>query len=70
MNNLAAWLRKPEFGMIPIFMAGDKMWLEVAQLVGKQNDLNDIFFDNPLETYFKQGFAGLRPRFDVKMQLA
>ena len=45
---------------------------EVAQLVGKQNDLNDIFFfDNPLEkTYFKQGFAGLRPRFDVKMQLA
>ena len=42
--NLKAWLKKPEFGMIPIFMAGDKMWLEVADLVGKQNSLSNIFF--------------------------
>ena len=34
-KNLIAWLKRPEFGMIPILMAGDKMWLEVANLVGK-----------------------------------
>ena len=37
-KNLTAWLHKPEFGMIPLLMAGDKMWLEVANLVGKQNE--------------------------------
>ena len=67
-KNLVAWLRKPEFGMIPLLMAGDKMWLEVANLVGKQNKISDIFFfENKLErTYFKQGFAGLKPRFGSK----
>ena len=67
-KNLVAWLKRPEFGMIPILMAGDKMWLEVANLVGKQNNLSDIFFfENKLErTYFKQGFAGLKPRFGSK----
>ncbi len=64
-KNLTAWLHKPEFGMIPLLMAGDKMWLEVANLVGKQNEIDSIFFfENKLErTYFKQGFAGLKPRF-------
>ena len=64
-KNLTAWLHKPEFGMIPLLMAGDKMWLEVANLVGKQNKIDSIFFfENKLErTYFKQGFAGLKPRF-------
>ncbi len=67
-KNLIAWLKKPEFGMIPILMAGDKMWLEVANLVGKQNNIKNIFFfENKLErTYFKQGFAGLKPRFNSK----
>ncbi len=67
-KNLNAWLKKPEFGMIPILMAGDKMWLEVANLVGKQNNIRNIFFfENKLETtYFKQGFAGLKPRFNSK----
>ena len=67
-KNLIAWLKRPEFGMIPILMAGDKMWLEVANLVGKQNNLKNIFFfENKLErTYFKQGFAGLKPRFNSK----
>ena len=57
-------LHKPEFGMIPLLMADDKMWLEVANLVGKQNKIDSIFsLKTNLKELTKQGFAGLKPRF-------
>ena len=58
-KNVTAWLKKPELGMIPLFMAGDKMFFYYANKLKKEMKLNTIFFSmNWLEkTYFKSGFA-------------
>jgi glutamine---fructose-6-phosphate transaminase (isomerizing) len=67
-KNILAWLRNPDLGMIPLFMAGDKYFFYYCNKVKKQNgiDLN-IWGINPLEnTEFKTGFAGLSPEFDKK----
>lgn len=65
-KNIKAWLKKPELGMIPLFMAGDKFFFYYADKVKKQTgiDLN-IWGINHLEnTDFKTGFGGLAPQFD------
>jgi glutamine---fructose-6-phosphate transaminase (isomerizing) len=67
-KNILAWLKNPDLGMIPLFMAGDKYFFYYCNKVKKQNgiDLN-IWGINPLEnTEFKTGFAGLAPEFDKK----
>lgn len=67
-KNITAWLKKPDLGMIPLFMAGDKFFFYYCDRVKKQTgiDLN-IWGINHLEnTDFKTGFAGLPPRFDKK----
>jgi asparagine synthetase B (glutamine-hydrolysing) len=67
-KNIITWLRHPELGMIPLFMAGDKYFFYYCNKIKKQNgiDLN-IWGINPLEnTEFKTGFAGLSPEFDKK----
>lgn len=64
-KNVAAWLRKPELGMIPLFMAGDKQFFRIVNVLKKQNNIDlNIWMTNPLEnTDFKTGFAGIRPNF-------
>jgi asparagine synthetase B (glutamine-hydrolysing) len=67
-KNIAAWLKSPSLGMIPLFMAGDKFFFYYAHKIKKQLGVDlEIWGINELEnTNFKTGFAGLRPQFDKK----
>ncbi len=67
-KNIIAWLKSPELGMIPLFMAGDKFFFYYCNQVKKQTGINlNIWGINHLEnTDFKTGFAGLPPNFDKK----
>ncbi|MBA3604312.1 MAG: glucosamine 6-phosphate synthetase, partial [Parachlamydiaceae bacterium] len=64
--NIVAWLKKPDLGMIPLFMAGDKYFFYYCEQVKKQTgiDLNIWGINNLENTDFKTGFAGLAPKFD------
>ena len=61
-KNIEAWLKKPELGMVPLFMAGDKQFLYYAHEVMKQTNVKLIFgcFTNLEKTDFKTGFCGIR----------
>ena len=65
-KNIQAWLKNPELGMIPLFMAGDKFFFYYAHKIKKQLNIDlEIWGVNDLEnTNFKTGFAGLKPQFD------
>ena len=67
-KNITAWLKNPELGMIPLFMAGDKYFFYYAHKVKKQLGIDlEIWGINRLEnTDFKTGFAGIKPQFDKK----
>jgi len=60
-KNVLAWLKKPDLGTVPLFMAGDKQFFYYAHMLKKQMDLGIVFFNmNPLErTDFKVGFCGI-----------
>lgn len=60
-KNVVAWLNRPQLGMIPLFMAGDKMFFYFASMLRRQMNLGPILFSmNWLEkTGFKAGFAGV-----------
>ncbi len=60
-KNVAAWLRKPHLGTIPLFMAGDKQFFYYANVLKREMELGSILFSmNPLErTDFKVGFCGI-----------
>ena len=62
-KNILAWLKKPNLGMVPIFMAGDKHYYYYANKVCKDYNINNILLaTNPFEkTYFKSGFCGIQP---------
>ncbi len=62
-KNLLAWLKKPDLGMIPLFMAGDKQYFYYAKKLKKQAAVPWIILcENMLErTDFKAGFSGLEP---------
>lgn len=64
--NIKAWLKKPELGIVPLFMAGDKYFLYHANQVSDQNNIDlNMWGSNYLEnTEFKTGFCGIRPDFD------
>lgn len=64
-KNVSAWLKRPNLGTIPLFMAGDKQYFYYANLLMQQNDLKlSILGENLLETTnFKSGFCGIRPNF-------
>ena len=68
-KNIEAWLKKPELGMIPLFMAGDKFFFYYANKIKKQTGIRlNIWGINHLEnTDFKTGFIGLAPQFDKDM---
>jgi glutamine---fructose-6-phosphate transaminase (isomerizing) len=63
-RNVLAWLKKPDLGLIPLFMAGDKEVLWHANNLMETYKLNDmVFCTNDLEkTVFKQGFLGIDAR--------
>lgn len=67
-KNILAWLKQPELGMIPLFMAGDKYFFYYTDKVKKQTGIKlNIWGVNPLEnTDFKTGFCGVPPQFDKK----
>tara|TARA_R110001592_G_scaffold140281_6_gene361193 strand:+ start:6130 stop:8178 length:2049 start_codon:yes stop_codon:yes gene_type:complete len=64
--NVEAWLKKPQLGMIPLFMAGDKHFFYYVNQIKKQTNIKlDIWSTNILEnTDFKVGFCGISPNFD------
>lgn len=59
--NVEAWLKRPEMGLIPLFMAGDKHFFHYANVLKKQTGVtNFIWAENQLErTNFKVGFCGI-----------
>jgi hypothetical protein len=63
--NVTAWLKKPDLGTIPLFMAGDKQYFYYANLVGRHTGCKIIVLcENLLETTrFKTGFCGISPHF-------
>ncbi|MCH8331259.1 MAG: hypothetical protein IH946_07740 [Bacteroidetes bacterium] len=65
-KNVAAWLRNPELGMIPLFMAGDKFFFSICNDIRKQTGVSlSLWLGNRLEnTNFKAGYAGIPPEFD------
>lgn len=67
-KNIEAWLKHPDLGMIPLFMAGDKYFFHYCKQLKKQTgiDLNIWGINNLENTNFKTGFAGLKPQFDKK----
>lgn len=64
-KNVVAWLRKPDLGLVPLFMAGDKHFFKVVNLLKRQTGIRlDLWCANPLEnTDFKAGFCGVPPDF-------
>ena len=60
-KNVEAWLKKPELGTVPLFMAGDKQFFYYAQLLKRQMKVDSVVFGmNSLEeTQFKARFIGL-----------
>jgi glutamine---fructose-6-phosphate transaminase (isomerizing) len=67
-RNVEAWLRNPDLGMIPLFMAGDKFFYYHVARIKKQTGLRlNLWGINPLEnTDFKVGFLGVAPVHDKK----
>ena len=61
-KNISAWLRKPDLGTVPLFMAGDKQFFYYAHLLGRQMGIGTTLFSmNPLErTDFKSASPGCR----------
>jgi len=62
-QNIAAWLKRPHLGTVPLFMAGDKQYFYHANRLRRQSGVPMIILAaNPLEkTHFKAGFCGVAP---------
>ncbi len=67
-KNVAAWLKKPELGMIPLFMAGDKQYFYWSNKIAEQTKVSSIILcENLLETTkFKSGFCGIEPIYGTE----
>lgn len=65
-QNVLAWLKNPELGTVPLFMAGDKQYFYYLNKLRKQVRAHlSIYCENPLEqTNFKFGFLGIPPKFN------
>lgn len=62
-KNVLAWLRRPDLGMIPLFMAGDKQYFYHANRLKRQLGVPvTMLGENMLErTDFKTGFSKIAP---------
>ncbi len=67
-KNVAAWLKNPDLGTVPLFMAGDKHFFYYTNLIKRQTRAKlNIWMTNRLEnTNFKTGFCGISPDFTKK----
>ena len=65
-KNVSAWLKKPDLGLIPLFMAGDKQYFHYANKLKQQLGVELTFLgENLLErTDFKTGYCGIPPRYN------
>ncbi len=65
-KNVSAWLKQPDLGMVPLFMAGDKHFFKLVNQLKRQTGIDlDLWCANPLEnTDFKSGFCGVKPDFE------
>ena len=64
-KNIYAWLKKPHLGMVPLFMAGDKMFYYYGRKLRKETGLKLTLFaaGHQLEQMeFKAGFCGVNQR--------
>lgn len=63
-KNVEAWLKKPDLGTVPLFMAGDKQYFYYANELKKQMGIKLVFLcDNPFEkTDFKFGYCGIQQK--------
>ena len=70
-NYLNAWLKKPNLGMVPLLMAGDKKYFQAINDTAKKNNIDLICFGSaPYEfTSFKTGFAGVVDSFSKEKNL-
>lgn len=62
-KNVETWIKKPDIGMVPIFMAGDKLFFYHVNKIKNELHLDSILMaDNPFEkTYFKSAYCGAKP---------
>jgi len=62
-RNVQAWFRRPDLGMVPLFMAGDKQFMWHANRLMKETDIRlMVYSTNHYErTDFKTGFCGVAP---------
>jgi glutamine---fructose-6-phosphate transaminase (isomerizing) len=61
-KNLTAWLKKPDLGMVPLLMAGDKEFYYYFHEIRKQTGVKLFIFSGGHEieeTSFKYGFCGV-----------
>lgn len=67
-KNIEAWIKQPDLGMIPLFMAGDKYFFYYCNEVKKHTGIKlNIWGINALEnTDFKVGFSGIDFDFEKK----
>lgn len=63
-KNVEAWLKQPDLGTVPLFMAGDKQYFYFANVLKKEMDIDLVILcENPLErTDFKSGYCGIPPK--------
>ncbi len=63
-NNVAAWLKRPNLGTIPLFMAGDKQYFYYANKIKEQTDIDILVMaENKYEkTNFKTGFCHIKEK--------
>lgn len=62
-HNVNTWLRRPDLGMVPLFMTGDKPFFWYANKTMKQTGISTMIFcmNHYERTDFKAGFAGSGP---------
>lgn len=71
-KNIYAWLKKPELGMVPLFMAGDKMFYYYGRQLRKETGIKLTIFaaGQQLEQMeFKVGFCGINQRLENNTKL-
>jgi len=63
-KNVEAWLKRPELGMVTLFMAGDKEFFYHPKKIQKDMGIDLVFFaSNRMEqTNFKSAFCGVDDR--------
>lgn len=71
-KNVLAWLKKPDLGTVPLFMAGDKQYFYYANQLGKHTNIQLLILGiNLLEkTDFKWGFCGIPPQPETHYKLS